>query len=410
MDTADLARNIFAAIFGLVIFQPGLADGKFDADTGQETNWANAGYPPNFAALCEGDLTPARQAAFDSNLAKAEQALKAGDMESARDALGRADSAGMRGPNETFFGAAIKCQGEAKARRLFIAWRDYYLALKAQGRKDIPIWVIVADSGKSGLLEYTQNYDGDEYRRAVIGVQKIIDSKEQERDYGAFLLSQEQAMLQASIDAIPAMQAYAESKHTAALAEEEKAFRWMPTQQEMSMIESSAAMGAGMGMAMDSELVLTGRRVSLSADLLQDARDWNFVLFKDSGNALDNITWQQLPSSKRAQQRGDTIMSKANDGSLSYESRDAYYEMAIDYYSFGHWNSQRDAAVAAKARIQDSLLAEQQQAAAKVEQMQADMEVRLKSAEQGMEAMKKTDAEKKSFNDEADALEAELGF
>lgn len=410
MKAAGLLRNFIAPVAGLLIFQLAVADSTFDARTGQEVNWGNAGYPPNFAALCQGDLTPKLQAQFDSNLAKAEQALQAGDLDAARDALGRADSAGIRGPNETFYSAGIKCQGEAVTRRLFVAWRDYYLARKAQGQKNIPLWVITVDGGKSGLLRYTENYDGDEYRRAVMGVRTIVERKEQERDYGAFLLKEEENMLRACNDALPEMKAHANNKHNAALAAEQSGFNYTPTAQEQAMIENGAGMGEMMGAAMDSELIVMGQRVRLSQDALHDARDWNFVLFNDSGNTEDNMYWQDLPSSKRARKRGDTLLAKAGDTGLSYASRDRYYDMAIDYYSFGYWKKQRDAALAAKDGIQDGVMAERQQAQANMQQMQADMETRLKSAEEGMEAMKKTEAEKKSFNDEADALEAELGF
>jgi len=410
MSTAVSLRSVLATVIALFLFQAVLADGKFDARTGQETNWANAGYPPNFAALCQGDLLPKYQAEFDSNLAKAEQALKAGDLEQTREALSRADSAAIRGPNETFFNAAIKCQGEAKARRMFVTRRDYHLARKAQGKTDIPFWVIVADGGKSGISAYTQGYDAKKYRRAMTSVQKIVDRKEWERDYGAFLLSEEQAMLQAGKDALPEMRAHARSKHTEALAAEARAFNRAPTEQEKALLKSGSTFGAAMGAGMDSDALLTGQRVGESSNLLHDARDWNFVLFKDSGKSEDNISWQELPSSKRARQRGDTLLAKANDASNTFTARDSYYDMAIDYYSFGHWNSQRDAAVAAEASIQDDVMAERQQAEEKMQQMQADMESRLENAEQAMESMQKTEAEKKSFNDEADALEAELGF
>jgi len=189
-----------------------------------------------------------------------------------------------------------------------------------------------------------------------------------------------------------------------------RAFNRAPTEQEKALLKSGSTFGAAMGAGMDSDALLTGQRVGESSNLLHDARDWNFVLFKDSGKSEDNISWQELPSSKRARQRGDTLLAKANDASNTFTARDSYYDMAIDYYSFGHWNSQRDAAVAAEASIQDDVMAERQQAEEKMQQMQADMESRLENAEQAMESMQKTEAEKKSFNDEADALEAELGF
>ena len=410
MKNTGLLRLFLLTITGSFIAHTAFADGDFDSRTGGATNWANAGYPPDFAALCQGNLTPTRQTQFDSNLTKAEQELQDGNLDKAYDALGRADSAGTRGPNRTFYSAGIKCQGESVTRRLFVAWRDYYLARKAKGQKNIPLWVVAADGGKNGLLSYTNTYAGDDYRRAVMEVRTIIELKEQERDYGAFLLAEEEAMLQACNDALPEMKIHAESKHKEALAAEERGFNYMPTAKEKALIEDGAGIGKMMGATIDSETIVMGQRVTLSQDALQDARDCNFVLFNDSLNNDDYRKWQELPSSQRARKRGDTLIAKANDASLSFTSRDRYYDMAIDYYSFGHWKQQRDKAITTKDGIQDGLVAEQQETAAKVQQMQAEMETKLQGVEDAVQSMKKTESEKKSFNAEADALEAELGF
>jgi hypothetical protein len=293
---------------------------------------------------------------------------------------------------------------------MFVASRDYHLARKAQGEKDIPFWVIVASDGKSGIMNYTQAYDGNRYRRARMSVQTIVDEKERDRNYGAFLLSEEEAMLKACRDALPAMRAHADNKHTAALAAENEAFGRQPTEQEKSIAKNSSSAGAMLGMAIDSELLLMGQRVSLSTSSLQDAQDWNFAFDKYGIKVEDDTKWQQLPSSQKAKQRGNTLLAKADDSSISFTSRDAYYDMVIDYYKLGHWNSLLAAAETAKARIQDRVLAEKQQSEQQMQQMQADMEEKAEEMKAALESMQKTEAEKKSFNDEADALEAELGF
>jgi hypothetical protein len=410
-ETGDIMKNVDLLCHGtltlisLMLFQPTLADSTSDARTE-----SNAGYPPNFAALCQGDLTPKLQAEFDTNLDTAEKALQTRNLDQAGEALSRAGSAAIRGPNETFYSAALKCQGKTKARRMFLASRDYHLARKAQGEKDIPFWVIVASDGKSGIMNFIQSYDGNQYRRATMSVQTIIDEKERDRDYGAFLLSEEEAMLKACRDALPAMRAHADSKHSAALATEKEAFSRQPTNQEKSIAINSANTGTLLGMAIDSDLLMMGQRVGLSTRSLQDAQDWNFAFDKFGTKAEDDAKWQQLPSSQTAKQRGNTLLAKADDSSISFTSRDAYYDMIIDYYKLGHWNSQLAEAETAKARIQDHVLAEQQQSEQQMLQMQADMEEKAEDMKAALESMQKTEAEKKNFNDEADALEAELGF
>jgi len=410
MKNAGLLYHGTLSIISLLLFQPALADGTFDARTESNPDWSNAGYPPNFAALCQGGLTHKLQAEFDTNLNKAEQALQASNLDQAGEALSRASSASIRGPNETFYSAALKCQGETKARRMFVASRDYHLARKAQGEKDIPFWVIVASDGKSGIMNYTQAYDGNRYRRARMSVEAIIDEKERDRNYGAFLLSEEEAMLKACRDALPAMRDHADSKHSAALATEKEAFNRKPTEQEKSIAINSANAGTMLGMAIDSDLLMMGQRVGLSTRSLQDAQDWNFAFDKFGTKTEDGAKWQQLPSSQRAKQRGNTLLAKAGDSSISFTSRDAYYDMVIDYYQLGHWNSQLGEAETAKARIQGRVLAEQQQSEQQMQQMQTDMEEKAEDMKAALESMQKTEAEKKSFNDEADALEAELGF
>jgi len=256
MKNAGLLYHGTLTLISLMLFQPAVVVFNDAATTESNPDWGNAGYPPNFAALCQGDLTPKLQAEFDTNLNKAEQALQAGNLDQAEEALNRASSAAIRGPNETFYSAALKCQGETKARRMFVASRDYHLARKAQGEKDIPFWVIVASDGKSGIMNYTQAYDGNRYRRARMSVQTIIDEKERDQNYGAFLLSEEEAMLKACRDALPAMRAHADNKHTAALAAEKEAFGRQPTEQEKSIAKNSSSAGAMLGMAIDSELLL----------------------------------------------------------------------------------------------------------------------------------------------------------
>jgi len=410
MKNAGLLYHGTLTLISLLFFQPVVADGTFDARTESNPDWSNAGYPPNFAALCQGDLAPELQAEFDTNLDKAEQALQAGNLNQAREALSRANSAAIRGPNETFYSAALKCQGKTKARRMFVASRDYHLARKSQGNKDIPFWVIVAGGGKSGIMNYTQAYDGNKYRRAWMSVQTIIDEKERDRDYGAFLLSEEEAMLMACRDALPAMRAHANDKHAAALAAEKEAFDRQPTKQEQSVAQNSTSAGAMLGMAIDTELFLTGQRVGLSKSSLQDAQNWNFAFDKFGTKVEDDTKWQQLPSSQRAKQRGNTLLAKADDSNISFTSRNAYYDMIVDYYKLGHWNTQLAEAEAAKARIQDGVMAEQQQSEQRMQQMQAEMEEKAEDMKAALESMQKTEVEKKSFNDEADALEAELGF
>jgi len=404
LNRTGVVVSAIALLFGSQVF----ADGKFDASIDGERNFANAGYPPNFQAFCEGDLTADRQAKFDNSLAKAEAALASGDVETAGNALQSASAAAYRGFTDLDYGKSRKCLGEAKARRYFKADLDYHLRRKARGDQAIPLWAIAADSGAEGMLLELQGERVNRYSRAYAECNEIVRQYQIDSDYGAFMLSEEEAVMAACKTLQTEVKGYARTLHDEAMAAETVAFSREATDQERAVAADMSAMGEYMGSTMDAEQMLTKQRVGESMDQLQEARAWNFGLdTADGGLPRDPA---DTPESQRALQRGNVLLSKAEDTSIDVVARDDNYALAIDYYDFGYQKEAARKARAAREAIQPQLAASRQQTEAKRDAVRKEMEGKLENAAAAMEDMKKTEAEKESFNAEADALEAELGF
>jgi len=396
-------------VFGLLLVSLQVsADGEFEALTGGEVNWANAGHAPNFRAYCEADLPPDRLEKFNSSLTRAEGALESGDLEAARSALQDADGAAYRGGSDLDYSVSRKCLGEAADRRYFNAELDYHLQRQALGETNIPVWVIAAASGSQGIVDRLQGDKANRYGTAYGQCNDVSRQLQQEREYGAFVLSEEEEIIRACADAALEIQKYVRSLHDQAMAAEDVAFNRDPTPQESALINNMKGFAASMGSAVDPDAMLARQRVDESIGYLNDARDWNLVLGIDDSDIPR--AHSDMPESQRAVKRGNEMLSKAEDTSLDVLSRDDYYAMAIDYYDFGYAKDAARKARASRESIQVQVAARQQEADDNREAMQAEMEGKLENAAEAMEDMKKTDAEKKSFNEEADALEAELGF
>jgi len=402
--------RISISVVGLLLAaQPVLADGKYDARTGGETNWANAGYAPNFQAFCEGDLQPAAYESFDADLAAAEQALAKGDLPKAKKYLGEAIAAVNRGGSDLHYPVALKCLGEVSTQRYFNANLDYYLKLQAkEGAKNIPVWVTAVEGGSQGIIKRVQGEKVNRYSRVYSECDERTRQLQFEREYGAFLLPEEQKVLNACSDVKIEIQKYARAFHDDAMAAEKVAFNRAPTEQERAIVADMSKMAAYMGGPTDAEVVLINQRVDESMNHLKDARAWNFGLGTDGGDVPR--AHADLPESQRALQRGTTMMSNADDSAIDVLSRDKYYEMAIRYFDFGYQKNSAAKARTARNGIQADVERKQQQAQARQEELAIEMEGKLENVATAVEDMQKTEAEKKSFNDEADALEAELGF
>ncbi|MDH3947669.1 MAG: hypothetical protein OEU74_01795 [Gammaproteobacteria bacterium] len=371
----------------------------FNTSTGQ---WDGDVSARSFAEYCRDEMPADRKTKFYTQLDQAEQALAARKTNDAEAAMGKALSAVYRGGAESDI--SVKCLGEPSARR----WFNAKLALQRLAPTP-ELYVTAADHGSDGLVDVVSTYSATRFVQSIRTIEGISSRIEAEQQYGVFMLPEEEDIAKACRDAAGPLSQQARRKHQATLAEEGKAFNRPASEQETAAANAmggagdlaSAITGVDINTAYRKETLLIQQRVRESKLLLREARTWNLEHY-------DNM--QSRPTSLRARKRGDVMLEKASDTRLSLGARDEFYESAIAYYEFGGWNKLATKAASARDAIQAVLKAEQERQRAEQEKAKDEMASRAEQMKQAREKMIKTEAEKKSFKEEADALEAELGL
>ncbi len=358
---------------------------------------------PDFAAYCSEPLPAARQRAFEQNLGLAEQALAKGDLDGAQRAIAEAYSASYRGGPEWDVG--VKCLGRATAER----WHTARLDLRRRqtaSRGGTDLYVIAADRGAAGLVKTVTADRPQRFRSDVYQLKDIVRRLEAERDYGAFLLAEEQAVIAACNDALAELRQWANGAMAEALEAEKVAFNRPVSDQERQMTSglsdfATAVTGVELAVGIEPEVAVMERRVKESLEKLGEAQQRDLDPPEDSRSA---------PWSKRARQRGDALYKQAGDSNYSFSGRDALYAHAARYYEFGGWTEEQARVDAARAAIQPELAAEEARLEAEQEKALVEMEKKAEASRRAAEDMMKSEQEQEAFKREADALEEELGF
>ena len=359
--------------------------------------------PQNFQQFCSGPLPASRANAFRENLAMSEQAIAARNLEQAQLTFNNAMSAAYRGGGESDM--SVKCLGKTTAAR----WHTAKLELKrlqADVRGSTDLYLIAADRGTPGLIETITKGKRPQIRGSVTWLEEIARRLGAEQAYGAFLLSGEQDILEASEAAVKEIRIRAEKAIKAALEAEATAFNRPPSAQEQQLVAGSndlaaAVLGTEVSITVEPDVLYMDHRIGESMEHLSEARAWDLEVNED----IKEKSWAQ-----RARERGNTVLDKAGDGSLSYRGRDKLYALAIRYYDFGQWKKQRDRAQSMRDGIQSDLAAEKAANDAKMQKAEAEIRQKAEAASQAAAEMMKTEEEKQEFKKEADAMEAELGF
>ena len=104
------------------------------------------------------------------------------------------------------------------------------------------------------------------------------------------------------------------------------------------------------------------------------------------------------------------MLSRAAEQNSSLGLRDAAYQEAQRYYDFGGFKEASASTKAAHESIEPALAAARERQNERLDEAASRMGKRNESIQRGVEEMTKSNAEKKSFEEEADALEDELGF
>jgi hypothetical protein len=231
-----------------------------------------------------------------------------------------------------------------------------------------------------------------------------LASFDQVREHGFVLLPEEQAAATFWQTKLDDTISYARTKGGETLREEATLLTRDATDQELQIEQLEqdqrtlvAAMFGDDELAVQNEAMRDINRAAASQSMLSNARDW-FAAIDDT---------EAAPARDRALARGNALMSKAEDNSVGLETRDLLYGAAADYFRLAKSSDRREAAERSQLAIEPALEAERAKRAARLEQRSEEL---ADSARKARKDMEKTEAEKQSFKDEADALEAELGF
>ncbi len=373
-----------------------------------------------FGSVCEAQISGGTQnarAIVTDLLDKADAALGRGDADQASERLEDAAMATM-GVAGWSGATSVKCLGEPTYRR-YLDTRQRLDRLRAELDPRNITFVMqralldaVQDpaKGKNSVLTVIPLLPRA-FHDAMLVCDDIVRVIGYYREIGAFVLPEEQAIADLCVELIPEMAAEMDRHAAETLADEEVAFNRAPTPLELEGAKTLAGIGdlaeamAGMDIdaASQQKALVIRRQVSESRELLQLAREWEFY---PDGLRHDERT----PSDLRGEQRGDTMLARGNDQTLSLEVRDEFYTLAQGYFESCNCYDKVQAAVDSRDAIQPALQAKFEIDRQKMEKMQAEMQQKTEAMQQSVDDMQKSEAEQQSFKDEADALEAELDF
>ena len=374
--------------------------------------------PQSFSEFCGAELrrNDARGQAlqdemtkrFYAELERAERALAAGNTAEAADRLTSAEGSIYRGGREDSI-TSVKCLGEPTARRWFKVSLSVWRAAKGDRRLEISWrrdmqYMLAAPAKPESVASTIEAAPADRFKGSYRAVSDAVEAIEADRNYGAFILREEEQIVANGREVLALLSDFARREAAAALKAEDAAFKRPATEQERQAAQAYRS-GSQIGMAMAgvkvdmAELdITTGRQVGESMTQLERA------------DAYGLEPGDRPPLDRRAEQRGDTLLARANDATQALEVRDGRYDLARSYFEFCSCNDKIARAGGAQAKIQPALQAERDRREQQMEAARADLEKKAEAARKGIDDMQKTEAEKKSFKDEADALEAELGF
>lgn len=372
--------------------------------------------PVSFAEACRRDLLPDQEARFYESLGRAESALAAGETETGVDALQSAIGAAYRGGAES--NLAVKCLGRPAAKRFIEAQLESYRQHRSSTADPMrlrrpELIVLAVDSGADAVVRAVEASSMRGFVSAVRILERAVERLEAHRDFGAFLVSQEEKLLASGRAALAPLRDRAAREHEQALATESGSFSRAATDEETEAAElydagtlladalAGVDLGAEDGAGMDRDAMLLAQRIRESQELLRRARSWNLAEYENE---------QARPTSQRARERGNEMLARGKDDAASLALREIALESASEYFEFGGFDDEVARADAALAALRPALDAQARQRNAAREEAKQRLEREAAAIRKSAEDIKKSDAERRSFEAEADALEDELGF
>ena len=366
-----------------------------------------------YSAICDDRMEPLREPDVLVAIDRTNAAIAAGDLAAAEAAWWQFYKTAHRGAAGD---RLVRCLSEGTLQRYLDMRTDLWRlgsSLDTEGRsKDYTaIYIAAVDRGTPGVVEGVKALPADQFKAAYRSVYRISQYAEGVDAGGWPRTAQERTLGRACEAALAPLRQHAGQAYDAALADEPEAFKRPATQSDRDLAEQLRAGGSmasgmlGVELIDDQylETVISERQSRDSLALLQQAQHFEFGQFDQD---------KPSPTMRRARERGEVRLTQADATSLNLKRRDSLYGQAIKYFDWCDCEGRRAAAKTAQEQIQPALEeAETQRSEAiakKAEQMMKDIDP--EAIKKSVEDMQKSDAEKKSFQDEADALEAELGF
>jgi hypothetical protein len=310
---------------------------------------------------------------------------------------------------------SIKCLGRSPAQRWLAVQLELYrrqsATERARGRLGIATFHAVAvDEGADAIARrVTTQPSPKQVVASIRSLEGLANRLDEDARLGADLLEEEEALLATFRKALTILRAWAALGHRQALASEESAFGKKITNEELaasdlfegSQVLASAMAGVEIGDAVDREAMLVRFRTSESQEFLRQARIWNLETYEDV---------RASPESERARLRGDMILERARDTSKTLVYRDAALHAAQRYYAFGGFEAEAAVVASEGESISAVLQADEARRQQKLEEAKANLREEVGSLHRAVDELEKSAAEKQSFEDEAKAMEEELGF
>lgn len=266
-------------------------------------------------------------------------------------------------------------------------------------------WYVIGDNqgdARRVIKQLTPTVEGTAY--IIDRLQNEVTLLDSVQESGFELLPQERSALAFWQKGLIGTIAYA-SKKAAAILEKEsglltRAATSTEEQLEAAQESQQALVADYLGdesLGVKNEAQREVNRAEASLTMLVAARDWAQAVSTDAG----------APVVERALKRGDALLAQTGAANLGLEARDSLYQAAGNYYEFAGASARQQAVERGRSGIAPALKAERDARMARTRQKNAELQ---RSAEQAKKAMQKTDSQKQSFKNEADAMEDELGF
>lgn len=359
---------------------------------------------------CDG-LAPDAKDRVASQLDEAEMALDLGDLELANQRLYNA------GRPSAVVDIALdqECMGTELRQRFYRVQQRIKLAsgknAETEGGRSAfasAVGFYIEGDNRADVTRLLNNLPQDPRAASTMGnrLRWKLDRLQYSIDKGHGLIAEEKDAPAFYRDTLAALIERSKSEANALLKRENDIVTGPVTEQESQLssvqenvrvLQNSIVGDESLSAEIDKDMLIATSRAGQSQETLSIARRWLDWIDPDAG----------APANGRAVLRGDALMKRANDADSNLESRDVFYEDAINYYRFAGAKQKLSAAEQSKQAIQPALQAARDTREQRMEEKLNELQ---KSAEEFKKSTEMSAEEKEVFKSEADALEAELGF